>query len=205
MPLTVFSLLVAVSLANPIAFLAGATALNNWILSVFSNAFAWAGFAFVLTCLWAALSPLGKIRIGGAKATPLLSRWNWIAITLTTTIAIGIIFWGTAEPLYHLYEPAGLDMEAGSEQAARFSLVSLYMHWAFTPYAIYTIPGLTFALVYYNLKSRFSLSAPLSVLTGRPIPKLGADFLDGLALLALLFGLSASLGAGILSISGGTD
>ncbi|WP_084168905.1 BCCT family transporter [Hellea balneolensis] len=203
MPLSVFTILVFTSLIWPEGFLRYATYLNDTILALFSNVFAWAAFAFLMTILWAAFSPLGKIKIGGEDATPLLSRWNWMAVTLTTTIAIGILFWGTAEPIYHLYDPGGTDLTTGSDDAARFSLVSLFMHWSFTPYAIYTLPGLTFALVYYNLKLPFSLSSPLTVLTGRPIPKAGADLLDGIALLALLFGLSASLGAGIMSISGG--
>lgn len=203
MPLSVFALLVVLSLLDPDAFLEKTTQLNDGILSVLSSTFALAAFGFVLTCIWAALSPLGKIKIGGKDAVPLLSKWSWVSITLTTTIAIGIIFWGTAEPLYHLYDTGGVPLEPGSDGAARFSLVSLYMHWSFTPYAIYTLPGLTFALVYYNLRKPFSLSSPLSVLTGRPVPRLGADFLDGLALLALLFGLASSLGAGSMSISGG--
>lgn len=203
MPLVVFILIVVLSLISPQAFLKVATSLNNGILAVFSNVFAWAAFCFLLTCIWAAFSPLGKVKIGGAEAEPLLSRWNWVAITLTTTIAVGILFWATAEPIYHLYDPGGGAIEPGSREAAGFSMVSLYMHWSFTPYAIYTITGLTFALVYYNLKKPFSLSSPISVLIGRPIPKIAADGLDGVALLALLFGLSASLGSGIMSISGG--
>ena len=202
-PLSIFTLLVIASLMDPKTFLEQATKLNNWVLKIFSNGFALAAFGFVLTCIWAALSPLGKIRIGGEDATPLLSRWNWMAISLTTTIAIGIVFWGTAEPIHHLYNPGGTGIVPASGEAETFSLVSLYMHWSFTPYAIYTIPGLTFALVYYNLKTPFSLSSPLTVLTGRPVPKIAADLLDALALLALLLGLSASLGTGILSISGG--
>ncbi|WP_427453702.1 BCCT family transporter [Litorimonas sp. WD9-15] len=205
LPLTLFTTLVVTSLIMPVKFLRAATALNNLILDIFSQAFSLAAFAFVLTCLWAAVSPLGKIRIGGHDAVPLLTRWNWMAITLTTTVAIGILFWATAEPLYHLYTPGGLPIEPNSAEAARFSMASLYLHWSFTPYAIYTIPGLTFALCYYNLKKPFSLSAPISVLINRPVPRIGADLLDSLALIALLFGLSASLGAGIMSISGGID
>ncbi|CAM3755467.1 BCCT family transporter [Litorimonas haliclonae] len=204
-PLSLFVLLVITSLISPDAFLTVATRLNDWILDIFSNGFTIAAFAFVLTCLWAALSPLGKVKIGGKNATPLLSRWNWMAITLTTTIAIGILFWATAEPIYHLYNPGGLPIEPNSPEAAEFSMVSLYMHWSFTPYAIYTVPSLTFAICYYNLKTPFSLSAPIAALIGRPAPKIGADAIDCLALLALLFGLSASLGAGILTISGGID
>ena len=205
MPLSIFGLLVTASLVDPQNFLVTASRFNDWILLVFAHGFSFAAFCFVVTCIWATLSPLGKVKIGGQNAVPLLSRWNWTAITLTTTIAIGILFWAAAEPIYHLYNPGGLPFAPDTPEASRFSMVSLYMHWTFTPYAIYTIPGLTFALCYYNLKKPFSLSAPISVLIRRPVPQIGADLLDALALLALLFGLSASLGAGIMSISGGID
>jgi len=101
MPLTVFILIVVLSLISPQAFLKTTTSLNNGILAVFSNVFAWAAFSFLLTCVWAAFSPLGKIKIGGAEAEPLLSRWNWVAITLTTTIAVGILFWATAHKRFN--------------------------------------------------------------------------------------------------------
>lgn len=205
-PISVFLVLLIASYANPEYFLQTVVQINDWILSVFSSGFAFGAFLFVLTCIWAFLSPLGKIRIGGADATPMLSRWNWFAITLNTTIAIGILFWATAEPMFHLYNPGGIaSIESGSQAAREFSLVSLFMHWAFTPYAIYTVPALTFALVFHNLGKPFSLSSPISSLIGRPLPVVLTDMLDGLCLLSLLFGLSASLGAGILSISGGID
>jgi choline-glycine betaine transporter len=195
--------LVVASLIAPEAFLRVATALNDGLLAMFGSAFAWAGFGFVLLCLWAGLSPLGRVRIGGRKAKRLLSPISWSAITLTTTIAIGILFWGTAEPIYHLIDPGGTGVGKGSEDAAHFAMSSLFMHWAVTPYAIYTVPGLTFALCYYNLKRPFSLASPIGVLFGRTPSVRVADGIDALALLALLFGLSASLGAGILTISGG--
>ncbi len=202
-PLAVFSLLVVFSLINPDTFLNTATQLNDGVLRLFSNGYAYAAFLFVVTCVWAALSPLGKIRIGGESATPLISRWNWVAISLTTTVAIGIVFWGTAEPLYHLTPPDSTGIEADTSEARHFSLASMYLHWSYTPYAIYTIPGLTFALVYYNLKAPFSLSSPLTVITGRAVPERTSQIIDALALLALLLGLASSLGTGIISISGG--
>ncbi|MEL6416059.1 MAG: BCCT family transporter, partial [Pseudomonadota bacterium] len=125
-PLAVFSLLVVFSLIDPDTFLRIATQLNNAVLRLFSNGYAYAAFLFVLTCIWAALSPLGKIRIGGESATPLISRWNWVAISLTTTVAIGIVFWGTAEPLYHLSPPDSTGIKPDTQDAQRFSLASMY-------------------------------------------------------------------------------
>lgn len=204
-PLIFFVALIITSLLFPGPFLDIATRLNTAILNLFTHGFTIAAFCFLLTCLWAALSPLGKVKIGGRDAVPILSRWNWMAITLTTTVAIGILFWATAEPIYHLSEPGGLNMLPGGEEASRFALSSLYLHWSFTPYAIYTVPGLAFALAYHNLRYPFSLASPIRAITGRRLPESIRDILDGLALLALLFGLSASLGAGILSLAGGLD
>ena len=204
-PVGLFAVLICWSLIAPGPFLKAATALNTLTLNLLSHGFAWAAFAFVLICIWAALSPLGRIRIGGESAKPLLKPWNWMAITLTTTIATGILFWATAEPVYHILQPGGLDIEPRSRAASVFALSTLYMHWTISPYAIYTVAGLTFALAYHNFWSSFSLSAPFSVMRRKPLPGPVADGIDGLAVLSLLFGLSASLGAGILSLSGGLD
>ncbi len=195
---------VLASLIDLNAFLGAMTAANRWILHHFSTAFNWGSFGFVITITWVWFSRLGKVRIGGSKATPILTRWNWFAITLCTTIAIGILFWGTAEPLYHFYEPPALEgIAAGSADAKRFALSSLFMHWSITPYAIYTVPGLAFALAYYNLEKPYSLAAPMSVLLGKTPGRGVTELIDAIALFALVAGISATLGVGILSISQG--
>lgn len=195
---------VVVSLVDLNAFLAVVTSANSWILRHFAIIFNWGSFGFVITILWVWFSPLGKVRIGGDKAMPLLGRWNWFAITLCTTIAIGILFWATAEPLYHFHEPPAISgIAVASDQARRFAMSSLFMHWTITPYAIYTVPSLAFALAYHNLGKRYSLSAPVSLVLGRFSGKWTTDALDATALFSLVAGISASLGVGILSISSG--
>lgn len=202
-----FSLLVAAVVASFVdldAFITTAKSINQWTMATFEEVFSYAGLLFVLTCLWAFFSPLGKIRIGGPEAKPLLSLWSWFSITLCTTIAIGILFWGTAEPMYHLANPGGTPLiKPNSDEASRFALTSLFMHWTFTPYAIYTVPGLTFALAFYNFGKTFSLAGPLSILFRRPIQGAPANFLDAIALLTVAYGLAASLGMGSLSLAGG--
>jgi len=180
------------------------TLINSWILAHFSQAFSWGTFLFVLTCVWAFFSPLGRVRIGGAEAVPLLSKWSWFSITLCTTIAIGILFWATAEPIFHLNgPPKGLGVAPGSGEAVQFAMTSLFMHWSFTPYAIYSVPALAFSLAYYNLGKNYSLSGPLSIVFGPRLKGLGSDIIDALALFALVAGVAASLGAGMMSIAGG--
>lgn len=195
---------VLLSLLDADAFLVAVTTANSWILRNFSDAFNLGSFAFFLTIIWVWFSPLGRVKIGGVNARPLLSRWNWFAITLCTTIAIGILFWATAEPLLHYYQPpsqSGID--PASPEAQRFAISSLFMHWSLTPYAIYSVPALAFALAHYNLGKGFSLFSPISLVLGQPGKGWLPAIVDAMAVFALIAGLSASLGVGILSISSG--
>ena len=204
-PMKVFIVAAIASLINLDGFFAVAQAMNDWILATFSNLISWAVFGFVLTCAAVLVSPLGKVKIGGDGAEPILKPWSWFSITLCTTIAIGILFWAMAEPLFHLYDPggAGRGIEAASSDAQKFSLVSLFMHWAISPYAIYTVAALTFSLAYHNLGKPYSVSGPFIALMGRPLPTALAAVLDAAILLALIMGMAASLGAGMLLLSGG--
>ncbi len=157
----------------------------------------------VLLCIAVYVSPIGKVKIGRPDAKPLLNHYRWFSIILCTTIAVGILFWGSAEPIYHLSSPPKtLSLSTPEEQAA-FSMSTVFMHWSFTPYAIYTIPALLFALSYYNKKHDFSLSSMLFPLTKNTDHKWWGISLNNICLFALVAGMAASLGAGILSLSGG--
>lgn len=203
LPMAIFILAAVASLIDVQAFLAFAKSLNDWILNHFGTLIYLAVFGFVITCVAVLFSPLGKVKIGGHDAKPILTRWQWFSITLCTTIAIGILFWAMAEPIYHLYQPGGRNFPPNSADAGRFSLVSLFMHWSLSPYAIYTVAGLAFALSFHNFGKPFSVSGPFSILFGRELPKLVSSLLDAAVLLALVLGMAGSLGAGMLLLSGG--
>jgi glycine betaine transporter len=175
--------------------------LNNKMLYYFSDGFSLVTFGILVLIIFIFFSPLGKLKIGGEHAKPLLNRWNWFTITLCTTIATGILFWGVSEPLYHLEAaPEYLHIKPGSEESVRFALSILYMHWSFIPYAIYAMPALAFAISYYNDGKVFSIS---SLFLGIELNPKWKNILDAICLFSLVAGMSASLGSGILVISGG--
>lgn len=191
------------SLVDKDGFLNMVTTANGWILQHFDAAFSYTSFVMVLLCIIVFVSPIGSIKIGGRAATPLLNRYQWFSIILCTTIAVGILFWGTAEPIYHLSSPP--NTLPADKDLVGFSMATMFMHWSFTPYAIYTIPALLFAIGYYNMKHSFSLSTMLFPITKNTDHKWWGISLDNICLFALVAGMSASLGAGILSISGGVQ
>lgn len=179
---------------------------RNWVLNHFGWLFSWSSFLFLIILIVAYCSSFGATRIGGEDATPILSKWRWFSITLCTTIATGILFWGMAEPLYHLHSPPdGLGVDGSSKAASIFAISTLFMHWSLTPYGVYTIGGLVFAISYYNLKQEFSLSAVMYPLFGDLVHHRASQLVDVISLYALVLGMSASLGAGIFAIAGGLD
>ncbi|MCK2044315.1 BCCT transporter [Chromohalobacter japonicus] len=194
---------VIASYVNLDAFLATASALNDAILDNFAWLFSLGSLYLLVLAVIVYFSPLGKLRIGGEQATPMLSRLRWFSITLCTTLAVGVLFWTTAEPLYHFMSPPeSLGLEAGSGDAMLFAMSTMFLHWSFTPYAIYAVPALIFALAFYNLRLRFSISSMLEPVFGPKVKRFGG-LIDAVSLYALVAGMASSLGTGALTLAGG--
>ena len=185
-------------------FLDVAESLNSTLLGNFSWMFSLGSFYLLMLVVVVYFSPLGKVRIGGSGTTPLLSRRKWFFVTLCTTLAVGVLFWTTAEPIFHLHAPpVSWGLEPGSAEAALFSMSALILHWSFTPYAIYAVPSLVFALVFYNRKLPFSISSSLQPVFGQRVLGRKAQVIDTIALYALVTGMASSLGTGAITLVGG--
>jgi len=179
---------------------------NSWILDHFSWLFSLCAFLSLCLCIWICFSKFGKVRIGGSKAEPLMSMWNWFSITICTTIAIGILFWSTAEPVTHYSNPdLPEQIQAGTPEAVTFALSTMYLHWSFTPYALYCVASLMFAFAYYNMKKPFSLGSTVTPILGDWAIGKGGNVIDAVCLYALVAGMAAALGAGILMLAGGLE
>ncbi|MCC5920823.1 MAG: BCCT family transporter [Cyclobacteriaceae bacterium] len=177
-------------------------ALLTWIKTYLSYPFALITFLSLLACIGIAVSPMRKIRMGGPQAKPSLHLFSWFAIILCTTVAVGILFWGSAEPYFHATDPPSF---AGGN-ANDFALAMSFLHWTFNPYALYTLPAILLGLGIYNHGRSVRLSAAFyPLIPHKNKSQFIPNVLDALCLLALVLGMSASLGAGVLSIRGGVN
>ena len=106
-------------------------------------------------------SKIGNIKIGGEKAKPIMSRWNWFVISLCGGIATGIVFWGIAEPVTHYMSgiPLFPDIKPETAMAAKLALSTTYLHWGLSEYAYYCVAGIVIGVAVYNMKLPYRISS----------------------------------------------
>jgi len=169
----------------------------GWLFDLF-------GMCAVLLCFYLMFSKYGDVRLGGPEAKVEFTTWNWFVLTLKCGIAIGILFWGIAEPLYHFCTPPKvLGIEPYSEAAGIFALSTATLHWTLTPYAMYTLAGLAVALAHYNLKLPYTQGATLYPIFKKHSFGTVGIVLDNLCLFAIVGGVAAITGVLAMQIGSG--
>ena len=182
---------VVLSFINYDAFLEVTTQAKNFMVIDMGWIFNIMGVASILALILVYFTPLKEVRLGGPDAKPLLKKSTWFAITLCTTIAAGILFWGTAEPIYHLaYPPESLGIEPMSADAAKFAMETMFLHWTFVPYALYALPTIVFGFAYYNMRRPFSVGSEIAPLIGEERQRKVNSIIDAIVLFTIATGIS---------------
>lgn len=205
-PSILIVLSVILNIFIPDIFLQTVNFINNKILNAFGETFSIMGIVMFVLCIVLYFHPISKTKIGGKDAKPILKKHTWFGVALCTSVAAGVLFWAIAEPLYHITEPpAFLGITPNSKESAVFAMSTMFLHWCFTPYALYTVPAIVFAYMYYNKKKSNSLSSIVTPLIGDKLSQKLSPHIDALALYTLIPGMASSLATGILTISGGIN
>lgn len=196
------------------------SSLRAWLTSNLDWFFISAGNIFVLVCLGLALSPLGKVRLGGTEAKPDYTYLGWFSMLFAAGMGIGLMFFGVSEPLSHFgsafggtaYEGGGrtdwapLDAAEGDAGAAsRLAMAATIYHWGLHPWAIYAILALGLALFSFNKGLPLTIRSVFYPLLGERVWGWPGHVIDILAVLATLFGLATSLGFGASQAASGLN
>ena len=177
--------------------------MRKWITSTFDWFFLISANFFVLFCFAVAFSRLGKIRLGGVSANPRYSYPGWLAMLFAAGVGIGLMFFGVLEPVTHtLNPPIGID-PANIEIARSAGMAAAINHWGLHAWAIYCVVGLSLAFFCFNRGLPLTLRSAFYPLFGNAVWGPFGHFVDIVAVLATLFGLSVSLGFGAEQIAGG--
>ncbi|MGE4470115.1 MAG: BCCT family transporter [Desulfovibrio sp.] len=203
--LLVMALLI-IGIVDSEGFLNGANAALAFAVGRFGWMYCLFVFLFLVFVVFVAFSPIGDVKLGGEKAKPILSYWNWWAIALCAGIGSGIVFWGVAEPLYHYHTPPSLyGGDPETTAAALDSMKISILHWSFHPYAIFSVFGLAIAYSHYELKQPLKASTALYPIFGTRLQGSFGQFIDALCIFATVGCVITSTGFGTLQITGGME
>lgn len=164
--------------------------------------FVLASTVFVFFVLFVALSKFGHIKLGKDHEQPEFSTFSWVAMMFAAGMGIGLMFYGTTEPLTNFRDgvPGGQPGDVGN------AFASTLFHWGLHPWSLYAIVGLAIAYGTFRLGRKQLLSSAFIPLIGHRLAEgwLG-KLIDILAIFATVFGTAASLGIGARQISSGME
>jgi len=177
----------------------------SWVTGSFGWLFILTSGAFVLFSAYLALSRYGNIKLGPDDSKPEFSKFSWVSMMFATGMGIGLMFYGVAEPLYHLNGPPMGMAEPGTPEAAQLAMEYTFFHWGFHPWAMYAVIGLSIGYFAYRKRNGNLVSGAFRPLLGNRVDRTPGKAIDVVAIFATLFGSATSLGLGALQITGGID
>lgn len=192
---------VALALALPNVLVEWMTGFTQGFLHSFDWLVLLTSTGFLVMCVYLILSRYGRITLGVDGEEPHFSTISWLAMLFAAGMGAGLVFWGSTEPLQHMMHPPTADIVPGSEEAVRMAFTLTNFHWALHPWAIYGFCSLAVAYFTFRKKQPLLVSAPMRA-TKHPTHAVEA-VIDTIALLAIVFGVVASLGQGVLQVTGG--
>lgn len=162
-----------------------------------------AAFLVILFLVGLCISPVGGIRLGKDSDRPEYGNIAWFSMLFTAGMAIGLVFYGLAEPLYHYNDPPY--GEGGTVEATKTAMKYSFLHWGLHPWAMYCIFGLALAYFQYRKNQPAMISSTVSGLFKGETPRSFRYSVEIFCIFATVFGVAASYGVGTQQIGAGLE
>ncbi|MEJ5055085.1 BCCT family transporter [Sphingobacterium sp. MYb382] len=166
----------------------------NWI-------YVWSVTLFVLFLLFLMFSKYGKIRLGSNGSKPEYSFFSWISMLFAAGMGIGLMFFSVAEPISHY--SSGVFGTNDFMNQAKGAQMYTFFHWGIHAWAIYGVVGLALGYFAYRYKLPLSLRSCFYPLLKDRINGKWGDAVDVFALCSTFFGITTTLGFGVVQINSG--
>lgn len=176
------------------------------------DALDWFYVLVVTVCLflviWLLFSRFGSVKLGKDDDEPDFSTFSWICMLFSAGLGSGLIYWGVAEPMYHIQDNPFLaheGIEPGSVEAAVVAVRLTNFHWGFHGWALYVLVGLSLAYFAYRRGLPLSLRSALYPVLKEKIYGPWGHAVDLIGVFGTIFGLATSLGLGVGPIAAGLE
>ena len=176
----------------------------GWLTRVLGWAYLWFTIAAFSILVYYALGKYGHVRFGGPDAKPEFSLISWVAMIFCAGIGTSVLYWGTIEWVYYYTNPP-FGLEPRSAEATEWAATYGMFHWGFTAWAIYCIPTLPLAYLFWNRgRPILRMSAACEGVIGeRAARGFAGKVIDMFFMFGLLGGVGTSIGLSTPMLSAG--
>ena len=157
---------------------------------------------------WLLISRFGDVKLGKDDDEPDFSTFSWICMLFSAGLGSGLIYWGVAEPMYHIQDSPFLTregIEPGSVEAASSAIRITIFHWGLHGWALYVLVGLSLAYFAYRKGLPLSLRSALYPVLKEKVYGPWGHVVDLVGVFGTIFGLATSLGLGVAPIAAGME
>ena len=173
----------------------------DWFYVVVVNA----ALVFVF---WLLVSRYGDVKLGKDDDEPDFSTFSWICMLFSAGLGSGLIYWGVAEPMYHIQDNPFMTRagtEAGGLDAAASAILVTNFHWGLHGWALYVLVGLNLAYFAYRKGLPLTLRSVLYPILKEKIYGPWGHLVDLVGVFGTIFGIATSLGLGVAPIAAGME
>lgn len=180
------------------------TKLFNVLVDKFSPMYLLLMLGLFVFSLYLAFSKYGDIKLGKENDKPEFSNVVWFSMLFGAGMGIGLVFFGTWEPMSHFVNP--LNAVGGSEDAVRFAIEQSFIHWGVMCWVAYAVIGVSLAYFQFRKGRKGLISTTLDPILENNKHKNSIKLVvDVLAVFITVVGVAASMGLGTMQIGGGIE
>ena len=173
----------------------------DWVATNFGWYYVLTATIVVVFVLIVAFSKVGGTKMGPDHSLPKYNLFTWAAMLFAAGIGVDLMFFGISGPATNFLTPP--DVPAGSEEAARMAPIWTIFHYGIPGWAMYALMGMAFGLFAYRYHLPLSIRSALAPIFGRRIHGAVGHVAEIGATIGTIFGISVSLGIGVVFLNFG--
>lgn len=173
----------------------------EWISTGFGWYYFLAATLYLAFVVFVGASRYGNIKLGPQHSRPDYGLFAWAAMLFAAGIGIDLMFFSVAGPVSHYLAPPEGDPE--TIEAARQGVVWTLFHYGITGWAMYALMGMALGYFAFRYRLPLAIRSALYPIIGRRIHGRIGDTVDLAAIIGTVFGISVSLGIGVVQLNYG--
>src|SRR5690606_15772632 len=127
--------------------------------------------------------------------------FSWVSMLFAAGMGIGLMYFSVAEPISHFADPVFNHQD--EIRRAKDAQLYTFFHWGIHAWAIYGVVGLSLAYFTYRYKLPLSLRSCFYPILKHRINSTAGDLIDVFALCSTFFGITTTLGFGVMQLNAG--